>query len=77
MHLFRSEEHASRWPGFQSEHAAGLLSLTQLREIMGTPLMRERLNERYVSSAAAYRRAFLERLRGVTGHHPFWDPAPR
>ena len=67
MHLFRSEEHAYRWHGFRAEHAAGLLSLAQLRDIMATPLMTERLSGRYVSAAAGYRRAFLDRLRDVTG----------
>jgi hypothetical protein len=77
MHLFRSEEHAYRWQGFRAEHAAGLLSLAQLRDIMATPLMTERLSGRYVSSAAGYRRAFLDRLRDVTGNHSFWDSTPR
>ena len=77
MHLFRSEEHASRWEGVRSEHAAGLLTLAQLRDIMATPFMRERLNGRYVSEAVGYRRAFLERLREVTGNDAFWHPASR
>jgi len=74
MNLFRSEEHARRWPGFRDDRAAGLLTLAQLSAIMGTALMRERLNGRYVSSAAGYRRAFLDRLREVTDAHPFWLP---
>jgi hypothetical protein len=44
MNLFRSEEHARRCPGFAAEHTAGLLTLAQLASIMGTALMRERLN---------------------------------
>jgi hypothetical protein len=51
-----------------------LLTLAQLASIMGTALMRERLNGRYVSGAAGYRRAFLDRLREVTGGDPFWAP---
>jgi len=39
--------------------------------------MRERLNGRYVSEAAGYRRAFLERLREVTGNDAFWHPPSR
>jgi hypothetical protein len=74
MNLFRSEEHARRWAGYSTERAAGLLTLSQLSAIMSTALMRERLNGHYVSSAAAYRREFLDRLREVTGAHPFWDP---
>jgi hypothetical protein len=35
------------------------------------------MSGRYVSSAAGYRCAFLDRLRDVTGGHPFWKPAPR
>jgi len=40
MNLFRSEEHARRWPGFRDDRAAGLLTLAQLSAIMGTALMR-------------------------------------
>ncbi|HEY3064713.1 MAG TPA: hypothetical protein VGL09_02925 [Methylomirabilota bacterium] len=77
MNLFRSEEHARRWSGFNAEHAAGLLTLAQLAGIMSTALMRERLNGHYVSSAAGYRREFLDRVREVTGADPFWNPAAR
>jgi len=77
MNLFRSEEHARRWAGFSAERAAGLLTLAQLAAIMSTALMRERLNGHYVSSAAGYRREFLERLREVTARDPFWDSAAR
>jgi hypothetical protein len=44
---------------------------------MSTALMRERLNGHYVSSAAAYRREFLDRVREVTGADPFWHPTVR
>ena len=77
MNLFRSEEHARRWTGFSDDRTAGLLRLAQLSAIMSTPLMRERLNGQYVSSAAGYRREFLDRIREVTGDHPFWGPAVR
>jgi len=77
MNLFRSEEHARRWTGFNAERTGGLLRLAQLSAIMSTRLMRERLNGHYVSSAAGYRREFLDRIREVTAADPFWDPPIR
>ena len=77
MNLFRSEEHAKRWSGFRSEAAAGLLSLADAMDLASAPSFRERPNGHYVSSAATYRPAFLERLKTITRGDPFWDPTPR
>ena len=77
MNLFRSEEHARQWSGFRAEAAAGLLSLGNAMDIARSPNFRERPNGHYVSSAPAYRAAFLERLKAITRDDPFWDPTPR
>ena len=75
MYLFRSEEHARRWSGFGTDTAAALLSFEDMMRIMSTPRHRERRNGRYVSVAASYLTAFVERLREVTRGSAFWDPA--
>lgn len=75
MNLFRSEEHARRWSGFAADTAAALLSFEDMMRIMSTPRHRERCSGHYVSAAAGYLTAFVERLREVTRGSAFWDPA--
>jgi hypothetical protein len=75
MNLFRSEEHARRWTGFEAHAAAGLLPFEDMMHIMSTPRHRERRSGHYVSAAAGNLTAFVERLREVTRGSAFWDPA--
>jgi hypothetical protein len=75
MNLFRSEEHARRWPGFGADTAEALLSFGDMMRIMSTPRHRERRSGRYVSTASGYLAVFIERLREVTRGSAFWDPA--
>jgi hypothetical protein len=75
MNLFRSEEHARRWTGFEAPAAAGPLSFADMMRIMSTPRHRERRSGHYVSAAPGHLAAFVERLREVTGGSAFWDPA--
>ena len=77
MNLFRSEEHARRWSGFNPAAAAGLLSLADAMSVMSTPRHRDRLNGHFVSSAPGYAPAFFERLKTISRNDPFWDPTPR
>jgi hypothetical protein len=36
MNLFRSEEHARRWPAFQARAAEGFITLVELAGFFGT-----------------------------------------
>jgi hypothetical protein len=80
MNLFRSEEHARRWPAFQARAEEGFIALPELVSFFGTESRRHMLDADYFSvwypRRAAERRAHLERI-GKTS--PFWlgtpDPA--
>jgi hypothetical protein len=74
MNLFRSEEHARRWSGFQAGSDAGIISLEAAMAIMSTPRHRDRFNGRYVSSLPGYGAPFFARIREVTGGSPYWQP---
>ena len=77
MNLFRSEEHARRWPAFQARSAEGFIALADLAGFFGTESRRHMLDTDYLSSwyprRAAERRAYLGRI-GKTS--PFWLGTP-
>ncbi|HKI99973.1 MAG TPA: hypothetical protein VKB51_15970 [bacterium] len=72
MNLFRSEEHARNWQGYQEGAAAGLQPLSAIAAIWGADRYRERLNGHYVSSARDYLPQVAEITARVTGGNPFW-----
>ena len=76
MNLFRSKEHAKKWPQFQAGTEAGILSLEEAMRIMSTPRHRNRLSPNYVSEAPAGMPAFVARLLEVSNSSPFWDLRP-
>jgi hypothetical protein len=75
MNLFRSEEHARRWPAFRAED--GFITLHELAGFFGTETRRHMLDADYLSAwfplRAAERRGYLERI-GKTS--PFWLGTP-
>jgi hypothetical protein len=77
MNLFRSEEHARRWPAFQPRAEDGFIALPDLAAFFGTESRRHMLDHDYLSvwfpRRAAERRAHLERI-GKTS--PFWLGTP-
>jgi hypothetical protein len=77
MNLFRSEEHARRWPAFQAKSAQGFITLEALAGFFGTETRRHMLDPDYLSAwfprRAAERRAYLERIGKTT---PFWLGTP-
>lgn len=78
MNLFRSEEHARRWPGFQAPKAEqGFISLPDLAGFFGTETRRHMLDPDYLSvwypKRAAERRAYLESIGKTI---PFWLGTP-
>ena len=77
MNLFRSEEHARRWPQFQPKAEQGFISLRDLAGFFGTETRRHMLDPDYLSTwypkRAAERRAYLESIGKTT---PFWLGTP-
>ena len=81
MNLFRSEEHARRWPQFNpaSEAGQGFIALADLAAFFATESRHHMLDADYLSAwypkRPAERRTFLERTGKAT---PFWlgTPAP-
>jgi hypothetical protein len=77
MNLFRSEEHARRWPDFQPRAEEGFISLEALAGFFGTETRRHMLDADYLSTwyprRAAERRAYLERIGKAV---PFWLGTP-
>ena len=77
MNLFRSEEHARRWPDFQARAEEGFITLVDLAGFFGTETRQHMLDDDYLSTwfprRAAERRAYLERIGKTT---PFWLGIP-
>ena len=77
MNLFRSEEHARRWPAFQARAEEGFIALAELTGFFGTESRHHMLDDDYLSvwypKRAAERRAVLERIGKTT---PFWMGTP-
>lgn len=76
MNLFRSKEHAKKWPEFKAGTEAGLLSLDDAMRVMSTPRHRHRLRPDYVSTMQDTVPAFVARLLEVSNNSPFWDLRP-
>ena len=72
MNLFRSEEHARNWEGFDAEMEGGLLPLADITAMHEGPRHREILNGRYISNFKDYTLDYIERVKTITGDHPFW-----
>jgi hypothetical protein len=77
MNLFRSEEHARRWPAFQARAEEGFITLPDLAGFFGTETRRHMLDADYLSTwfprRGAERRVYLERIGKSS---PFWLGTP-
>ena len=77
MNLFRSEEHARRWPQFQAKAEQGFISLPDLAGFFGTESRQHMLDGNYLSTwyprRGAERKALFERIGKTT---PFWLGTP-
>ena len=66
MNLFRSEEHARRWPAFQPRAEEGFITLAALAGFFGTESRHPMLDADSLSTwfprRGAERRAYLEQL---------------
>ena len=49
MNLFRSEEHARRWSGFDEAMESALMPVTEWAELFSNPFFRERGRDDYIS----------------------------
>jgi hypothetical protein len=77
MNLFRSEEHARRWPAFQPRAEEGFITLAALAGFFGTESRHHMLDADYLSTGfprgGAERRAYLEQVGKAS---PFWLGTP-
>jgi len=77
MNLFRSEEHARRWPAFQARSEEGFITLPDLAGFFATESRHHMLAPDYLSAwyprRGAERLAYLERIGKTT---PFWLGTP-
>jgi len=77
MNLFRSEEHARRWPAFQTRAEEGFISLVDLAGYFGTETRRHMLDADYLSTwfplRGAERAAYFQHIGKTT---PFWLGTP-
>ena len=62
MNLFRSEEHATRWDGYNDAMADALMPVTEWADIFSNPFFKERGRSDYISwtRAEAGAAAFTE-----------------
>ncbi len=77
MNLFRSEDHARRWPQFNPQSEEGFIPLPELAGFFATESRHHMLEANYLSTwfpkRGAERRAFLEQISKAT---PFWLGTP-
>ena len=77
MNLFRSEDHARRWPQFNPRSEVGFIPLPDLAAFFATESRHHMLDDDYLSvwypKRAAERRAVLERIGKTV---PFWLGTP-
>lgn len=77
MNLFRSEEHARRWPQFNPASEVGFISLPELAGFFGTETRRHMLDADYLSTwfprRAEERREYVTRIGKAI---PFWLGTP-
>ena len=77
MNLFRSEEHARRWPQFNPASEVGFISLPELAGFFGTETRRHMLDPDYLSAwfprRADERREYVTRIGKAI---PFWLGTP-
>jgi hypothetical protein len=77
MNLFRSEDHARRWPQFNPQSEEGFIALPELAGFFATESRHHMLEADYLSTwfpkRVAERRAFLEQIGKAT---PFWLGTP-
>jgi hypothetical protein len=76
MNLFRSEEHARRWAGFDPMSAEGILPAAQLHEKLFARFgrYRERLAPDYLLRVADLSAGVPEALAEVSASSTFWKP---
>jgi len=77
MNLFRSEEHARRWSGYDPKSADGIISARRLHATVFGPLgrYRERLAPDYLTRVPELSKGLVEALAEVSGGSAFWRPS--
>ena len=72
MNLFRSEADAKNWAEFKGTALSGLKPLQDYMEIFSSPLMKERLSDRYISSYRELAMETVGRILALNNNDPFW-----
>lgn len=72
MNLFRSEEHARNWSGYESASDAAILPVAKWAAIFSADLFRQRLDADYLSKIRGYMPNFAAKLQEYGGSGPVW-----
>jgi hypothetical protein len=72
MNLFRGEEHVRNWSDYDSAAEDGTMPLTDYMKLFSSRLMRNRLDEDYVSNFKDYFPEFVSTLKEIGKAVPFW-----
>ena len=75
MNLFRGEEHVRNWSDYDSTTEDGLMPLANYMKLFSSRLMRNRLDEDYVSKFKDYFPEFAATLKELVKASPFWGLA--
>ena len=73
MNLFRSEEHARNWSGFNPQAEAGLMPLEKLMTMFSADFFRWRGRPDYISTFRDAYPQFIATVNEMTGGDPFWQ----
>ena len=72
MNLFRSEEHARNWAGFDLNTVEGLIPLKDLVKLFSGSYFRRRLDKDWLSHSRDYAREMAVTLKEIGKTGPFW-----
>ncbi len=73
MNLFRSEEHARNWSGYESASDAAILPVARWAGIFSADLFRHRRDADYLSKIRGFMPDFAAKLQEFGGGGPFWE----
>ena len=72
MHFFRSEEHLSKWEGFNEKKRGGIIALTDLMRLFAGPYFTKRREPDYFSHIGDYLVDMIATLDSLKNAGTYW-----
>jgi hypothetical protein len=72
MHFFRSEEHLSKWEGFNEQKRGGIIALSDLMKLFSGPYFAKRMEPDYFTRRGDYLAEMVSTLDSLTNAGTYW-----